>query len=397
MSFFKITAFVALAMAMASPAAAQTKISRPPLNKVAVPSQNYLNIRYLVIFWDEYCAADGPEELTKLLSPFKDFTRLGLDGFEKTMAERELADVFWKGNCIEPDRAFALSVYKGAAFRRGLDIFHNHFRSNDRPWGYSALYEENRLSANGPVPLLVKPTSAEAILPIDKNDYALADTMYSLTFFHLAEDIAPLNIEMNLLDQMVTSGPDGAIRAALSLRDGMFDLPDQNTLALQWLAYAQTYLRHPYAEHTMPLWLRDQQFRTLREAEGVPLDRTRELAISNAALIAATMRDETAQFPLIYCLLASKKAADITDKDRISMFALLSVIKRKGSPEASREYEEVKAKLSLLQYLSAQIGKTADKPALTVDQLPSYDVDVNSCSARMGLNSPTSLEQSLRH
>ena len=349
-----------------------------------------MHLRFLIMHWDNYCAYEGKEKLTIALAPFKDFSKLNLSGLERTLAERALADLFWLGDCIEQDRKFALSVYRGAAFRYGYSIFDKLYRSDAHNWTFSKDFNQSLPASDMKIALLSPRQDGTEFKKIATNEYYGANTMYTVNFFYRPGETLPVTAEMNILNEMVSSGPDGAIKAALSLREGIFELPDEDQLALSWMMYAYQFLEHPYAKKALPLWLRDRNFRREREKAGDPDPRDSELRYSNELLLEA-VRDGDAEFlPLVYCLIMEKAEMAAPDETYNTLYGLLMLISDKGIELPQDETKAIESKFATLEKVTSYSPEGWKKEALSADLLPTYDVDLSICAERLGLSEPWS-------
>jgi len=359
---------------------------RYPLTQIVNAEKQTLHLRFLILDWDNYCAFEGQEKLTNALVPFKDFSKLNLNGLERTLAERALADLFWRGDCIEQDRKFALSVYQGAAFRYGYSIFDKHYRSDAHGWTLSEGFDQNPPASDIKVALLKPRQNGTKFKEININEYYGADTMYTLTFFYLPGKILPVTAEMNILNEMISSGPDGAVKAALSLRKGIFDLPDEDQLALRWMIYASRILEHPYAKRALPFWLRDRNFRRKREKTGDADPRDSELRYSNALLLEAVKDGDAKFLPLVYCLIKEKTALAASAETYQTLYSLLMLMSEKDIAPPQDEIKTIKNKLLTLEKGTLDFLENWKIETLSADLLPTYDVDLSSCAERFELS-----------
>lgn len=373
----------------------------PPLDEIINGREADIDANTLFSRFEEICDAYGSKAMTQALSAFKEPKTLKKaqaaipdENYYKRFFRFRLADLFWEGQCVHPDRDFTHSIYNGLAFTMGYSMAKESamraharaleqlqakdpeaFASSSRPlWDAQMhlLYDAQRFSP----PLLEVPVlDAEEIAAID-NDSRLATTPFS-------RDIPPAQQEAAILRQILDLGQDAPFSVAYSLKAGKFDHPLANSLALVWLALArEPPFENPMVVHTMALWLRDKEFRKRRVAEYyVPDQKDRDLRAANDSLKYALLMEDTSLVPLAYCLLDEQFFNKKFSAAAKPAYALLLWLKENGWPYSEEKLQTLEDELSFFERWGLD-----GKSIIEIDEnlLPADDVDLTECALETG-------------
>jgi len=373
----------------------------PPLDEIINGRAAFVDANTLYSRFGEICDAYGSKAMTQALSPLKEPKTLKKaqeaipdEVYHKEFFPYMLADIFWEGKCVEPDRDFTRSIYNGLAFTMGYSMAKERamraylleleklqvydletFLSSSRPlWDAKMhlLYDAPQYSP----PLLEEPV-------VDEEEIAAINNDSRLLLSPISRDVPPAYREAAIFRQILDLGTDAPISVALSLKAGRFDVPYANSLAFQWLLAArEPPFENPMAVHYAALWARDRDFRKRRLAEvHVPDQKTKDLVAGNVSLKYALMMGDRSLVPLAYCLLEHQFFQKKFSAAAKPAYALLLWLKENDWPYSEEKLQALEDELFFFERWGLD-GKTIID--IDKDLLPTDNVDLRECAAETG-------------
>lgn len=372
---------------------AEPTIEDWPLQKVANPETGTLNLDVLRLFWEDYCAQTTKDELTALLTPFKDLNSQYFTDERKHRVEKAFAEIFWKGECVHPDREYAKAIYKDTAHTYGIASYNNFLKNEYRSYpGHPHQWAEKEI---------IFPSQSDTFyfimasyidnLTVDQLDLQL--NLQSGFFFYQADETPPLLAEKQIVLEAFKQRGNGGAYIAIKLRSGLLSSATPYYHSFRWLYLTHRAIQNPYSGQMLAYWLREEEFldEIIKEYSSLEPDGSSSsepdgfLKISNMILTDLINQGNLEVLPFAFCLLAKHPSPN--DSSKATMLNLARKLQENGNDAAIEMIKPDGFMTFILKFFETLSLVSEDKlHEINEAPFPTVEVNINACMAKVAPN-----------